>query len=97
LIAIDFRPDGRYVVFVPKRLSRSGKREGHYFRSEEDAEEFVAGFEEEHEEFGPLALTPAERYYVALAKAELGGWPASPCSGGIRATKSCAYIAWYGT
>src|SRR6516225_8713622 len=66
------RPDGRYVVFVPKRLSRSGKREGQYFRSEADAKEFAAGFQEEREEFGRLALTPTERYYVALAKSELG-------------------------
>src|SRR5260221_10683697 len=67
-----YRPDGRWQVRVPSKYSLSGKRESKYFASKAKADKFVKGFKEEREEHGKNVVTADERYWVTVAKQELG-------------------------
>jgi hypothetical protein len=58
------RKDRRYEVRVPRRLSVSGKRESKYFRTKEQAQEFIRSFESEQREHGRQAITATERRWI---------------------------------
>jgi integrase len=67
------RADGRVVVFVPRKLSRSGKRESYYFSSKNQALKFIAEFRTEHREHGRTGVTVEQREAIAYVQRELGG------------------------
>jgi integrase len=67
------RADGRVVVFVPRKLSRSGKRESYYFTSKNQALKFISEFRTEHREHGRTGVTAEQREAIAYVQRELGG------------------------
>jgi hypothetical protein len=66
------RKDGRWVVRIPRKLSRSGRRESKYFPSKNQAEKFIKEFKTETREHGRSGVTGKEREWVAYARNELG-------------------------
>lgn len=66
------RSDGRVVVFIPRKLSSSGKREAKYFPTKSQAVKFIADFKSEQIEHGKQAVTSDDRAIVALLRKELG-------------------------
>lgn len=66
------RTDGRWQVFVPRKLSESGKRETKYFESKTKAGKFIKEFKTDRREHGKAAVTAQERHWIALARNELG-------------------------
>jgi hypothetical protein len=67
------RADGRWVVFVPRKMSRSGKRESQYFSSKNQANKYIADFRAEHREHGRTGITAEQREAIAFVQRELGG------------------------
>jgi hypothetical protein len=59
-------------VFVPRKLSESGKREAKYFATKTKAEKFVKGFKTERREHGKAAVSAEERHWIQVARTELG-------------------------
>jgi hypothetical protein len=66
------RKDGRWVVFIPRKLSRSGRREPRYFPSKTKAVKFVSEFKTETREHGRSGVSGKEREWIAYARNELG-------------------------
>jgi integrase len=66
------RTDGRYEVRIPRKLSRSGKLESHYFHSKNQASKFIAEFRAEHRERGKSAVTGEQREWLTYVMRELG-------------------------
>lgn len=64
--------DGRWVVFIPRKLSESEKREAKYFPSKAQATKFVAGFQTERREHGRSGVTAEQREWINFAQNELG-------------------------
>jgi hypothetical protein len=62
------RNDGRYEVRVPRRYSKSGKRESHYFKTKDDAQAFIKHFEDERREHGRDVVTATERRWLGYWK-----------------------------
>ena len=67
------RADGRFVVFVPRKISRSGRRESQYFSSKNQALKFIADFKAEHREHGRTGITAEQREAIMFVQRELGG------------------------
>ena len=65
------RTDGRWQVFVPRKLSESGKREARYFATKGAAEKFIKDFKVERREHGRSAVSAEEREWVRIARSEL--------------------------
>jgi NAD(P)-dependent dehydrogenase (short-subunit alcohol dehydrogenase family) len=59
-------------VFVPRKLSESGKRETKYFASKSKSEQFIKGFKTERREHGKAAVSAEERHWIQVARTELG-------------------------
>jgi hypothetical protein len=59
-------------VFVPRKLSESGKRETKYFASKSKSEEFIKGFKTERREHGKAVVSAEERHWIQVARTELG-------------------------
>jgi hypothetical protein len=66
------RADGRWQVYIPRKLSQSGRREARYFASECKAEKFAAEYQADHREHGRQAVTADERHWINVARKELG-------------------------
>lgn len=66
------RKDGRWVVFIPRKLSKSGRREPRYFPSKTKATTFVSEFKTETREHGRSGVSAKEREWIAYARNELG-------------------------
>ena len=66
------RSDGRWTVFVPRKVSESGKREAKYFPSKNQATKFCAEFRTDHREHGRQAISSEERHWINVARNELG-------------------------
>src|SRR5271165_3597804 len=66
------RADGRWTVFIPRKLSATGKREAKYFPSKTQALKFVAEFRTEHREHGKSGVTAKHREWINFAENELG-------------------------
>jgi hypothetical protein len=73
------RADGRYAVFIPARLSPTGKRQAKYFKyrtsgreNRDSAEKFIAEFQANRREHGNAAVTAEERHWINIARAKLG-------------------------
>jgi integrase len=67
------RPDGRWMVFIPAKLSDSGKREAKYYATKKAASDAIADFKEEKREHGKQAVSSDDRVIVGLLRKELGG------------------------
>jgi hypothetical protein len=59
-------------VFVPRKLSETGKRESRYFPSKTKAEQFIKGFKTERREYGKASVSAEERHWIQVARTELG-------------------------
>ena len=67
------RKDGRWTVFVPRKLTESGKRrEAKYFTSKTQAAKFIAEFKAERREHGKSGITADQREWISFAQKELG-------------------------
>jgi hypothetical protein len=66
------RSDGRWTVFIPRKLSESGKREAKYFPSKTQAAKFVTEFKSEHREHGKSGVTSQQREWIRFAESKLG-------------------------
>jgi integrase len=66
------RADGRWEIRIPRKLSRSGRRESKYFPSKNQAEKFIKEFKTETREHGRSGVTGKEREWVSYARNELG-------------------------
>jgi len=64
--------DGRWVVFIPVKLSTDGKREARYFPSKSQATKFVAEFQAERREHGRSGVTAKQREWITFAENALG-------------------------
>jgi hypothetical protein len=64
--------DGRWAVFIPRKLSASGKREAKYFPSKAQATKFVGEFHSERREHGKSGVTSEQREWIRFAERELG-------------------------
>jgi hypothetical protein len=60
------------MVFVPRKLSDSGKREAKYFPSKAQATKFVVEFKTERREHGKSEVTSDQREWIAFVQKELG-------------------------
>lgn len=63
---------GRWRVTVPAKLSETGKRRDQYFDTKKEAEKFISNTLGEREEHGKQAASSEERYWIQVAKKELG-------------------------
>ena len=73
------RADGRYAVFIPAKLSPTGKREAKYFKyktsdrdDRESADKFIEQFQANRREHGNHAVTAEEVHWINIARAKLG-------------------------
>jgi integrase len=64
--------DGRWRVFVPRKLSKLGKREIRNFASKSAADKFIKDFKAETREHGRSGVTSTDREWIAFARNELG-------------------------
>lgn len=69
---VKHKPSGRWIVFVPKKQSATGKREARYFSTKAAGEEFIAEFKAERSEHGKQTVTADERNWIAFLRRELG-------------------------
>jgi len=61
------------MVFIPAKLSDSGKREAKYYATKKSAAQAIADFKQEKREHGKQAVTSDEPMIVGLLRKELGG------------------------
>jgi integrase len=61
------------MVFVPRKLASSGKREAKYFPSKSQAIKFIKDFRSERQEHGKSGVTAQQREWIRFAQNELGG------------------------
>jgi integrase len=66
------RKDGRWVVFIPRKLSKIARREPRYFPTKAKASKFITDFKAEHEEHGKSGVSADQREWIAFAQNELG-------------------------
>jgi integrase len=66
------RVDGRWTVFIPRKLSGTGKRQARYFPSKTQALKFVSEFRTERREHGKSGITAKHREWINFAENELG-------------------------
>ena len=66
------RPDGRYEVRVPRKVSASGKRESKYFQTKADAEGFIRRLQADQREHGRQAITATERRWIGYLRERIG-------------------------
>ena len=64
--------DGRWRVFVPRKLSKHGKREIRNFASKSQASKFIKDFKSETREHGRASVTAEERAVIVSARNRLG-------------------------
>jgi integrase len=72
------RNDGRYEVRVPRKYSQSGKRESHYFKTKDDAQNFISDFADERREHGRQVITATERRWVGYWRERVGSLELMP-------------------
>jgi integrase len=66
------RSDGRWMVRIPRKLSRSGRRESRYFPSKNQAEKFIKEFKSETLEHGRSGVSSDERQWINFARNQIG-------------------------
>ncbi len=64
--------DGRWRVFVPRKLSKSAKREIRNFASKSQALKFIKEFKEETRQHGRSGVTATDREWISFGRNELG-------------------------
>jgi integrase len=72
MIPIFRKSDSRWEVRIPRKLTRSGKRESRYFPSKTQATKFIQEFRTEHREHGKAAVTGEEREWLTYIRREIG-------------------------
>jgi integrase len=60
------------MVFIPRKLSPTGKRQAKYFPSKNQALKFVQEFKEETREHGRSGVSAQDREWIAFARNKLG-------------------------
>lgn len=73
------RADGRYAVFIPAKMSPTGKRQAKYFKyktsghsDRESAEKFIEQFQANRREHGNSSVSAEEVHWINIARAKLG-------------------------
>jgi integrase len=72
------RKDGRHEVRVPRKHSPSGKRESRYFKTSDDAEDFIKQFKDERREHGRQVVTATERRWLGYWRERVGSFDLMP-------------------
>jgi hypothetical protein len=65
------RPDTWFLT-VPANRTKSGKREVHYFKSQNAGKEWISRFKAEHAEHGTAAITGEERRWINFCRDQVG-------------------------
>jgi site-specific recombinase XerD len=63
---------GSWVIFIPAKMSATGKRQAKYFQSKNAAHEEIMRLKSTWRRFGTATFTEDERHYLAIARNELG-------------------------
>jgi site-specific recombinase XerD len=63
---------GTWVVTIPRKIAKTGKRENHYFKSQNAAKEWISRFKAEHAEHGIATVTGEERRWINFCRDQVG-------------------------
>src|SRR5438132_7432286 len=67
------RGDGTFQVYIPRKLSPTGKRQAKYFPSKNQALKFISEFKAEHLEHGRHGISASDRQTIEFLRSQLGG------------------------
>src|SRR5215831_107435 len=63
---------GTWFLTVPANRTKSGKREVHYFKSQNAGKEWISRFNAEHAEHGNAGVTGEERRWINFCRDQVG-------------------------
>jgi len=66
------RPSGSWMVFIPRKMSPTGKRKARYFPSRNQALKFISDFKAEHLEHGRSGISAEDRETINFLRSQIG-------------------------